>query len=136
MSIDPNPFNWSPNIKTIGGLAAIIVTIVGASWSAADTIASKIYAFAQGQTQVIGAIEALRSDLKDDVVPRVTKLEQEIGDAKADAAATKQRVDDMGQQLGDIKTLTQQNLTLSRSHDADIKATRQAVAPDRRAPPY
>ena len=120
-----NPFTWPSDMKNLAGVATLVITILGASWGAAESIGGKIYAYAQNQTKIIESLEGIKKD----VVPRVVKLESDIIETKTNAAAAKQRVDDMAENLKELKSLAQQNLTVSQSHSVDIKATRQAVAP-------
>jgi septal ring factor EnvC (AmiA/AmiB activator) len=63
----------------------------------------------------------LRDQLKSD--------ERAISDTNTDAAATRARLNDVKDDLEKIESLATQNLDVSRGHDADIKATRNAVAP-------
>lgn len=73
-------------------------------------------------------IQALKMALGDD--------QKAIVSTQTDAAAAKARVDDIKEDLRRIETLASQNLQVSRSHDADIRATRNAVAPQPSEPPY
>ena len=130
-----NPLQWSKDLKTLGGLLMIIITIIGTSWTAANTIAGKIYNFAEGQTLILQNIRDLDVSLKKDVIPRVSRLETDVTQTKSDAAVAKQRVDDMAGSLRDIKELSSQNLEVSRSHTDAINATRRAVAPQYNLPP-
>lgn len=146
MSLDPNPFRWSANVKTMGGLLAL----VGSIWGSADYIGGKIYHFAEIQTAMLAKINGVQTQLseakaaladenvqrdrslgalKGEVVPRIEKLETSVSEARADTAAAKQRADDLKEQIGDIKNIALQSLGIARSHDADIRATRRAVAP-------
>lgn len=150
MTLEPNPFKWSQNLKTLTQGVVLISTIIGSAWGAASYIGGTIYHFAEVQTTIIQQIKGVQVQLSDaksavadsntqreralnslegKIVPRVDKLEDAIQDAKTEAAAAKQRVDDMKEALIEIKSLTRQSLDKAASHDDDIKATRNAVAP-------
>jgi hypothetical protein len=145
-----NPLGWSQNAKALSQLITVILTIIGSATGGAAYIGGKIYAFAEIQTTIVqqlrgvqgqigeakAALEAQNGErdralavLKAEVVPRIADLERAVTTAQSNAAATKQLVDDMKGDLGDLKDLARQNLRISASHDDDIKATRRAVAP-------
>lgn len=73
-------------------------------------------------------IGALKSALVDD--------QRAIAQTQSDAAAAKVRVDDIKEDLKRIEALVTQNLAISQAHSEDIRATRNAVAPRPRTPPY
>lgn len=154
LHVDPNPFHWSDDVKKVGGLVLMVITVVGSTWKGADYIGSKIYGFAEVQTKIVQRLDALQGQLTDtkvdmktnvidentarekslaalkaDVVPRIDKLEGVVGLAATEAAAAKARIDDMKADLTELKASTAAILNVTRSHDADIKATRKAVAP-------
>lgn len=150
MALEPNPFKWSQNLKTLTQGVVLITTIIGSAWGAASYIGGKIYAFAEVQTTIVQQLHGVESQLteaknsiaaenrardaslnglKGDLAPRIDRLEGAVHDAQTEAAAAKQRVTDMTSDLADLKDLAHQNLRLSASHDDDIKATRRAVAP-------
>lgn len=141
-----NPLRWSPNMKTVTGLLAL----VGSIWGAAVPGVQAIYHLAEVQTTVLAKIQGVQVQLsetkaalvdenvqrdkslgalKTEIVPRIVKLEDTVSETKADAAAAKQRADDLKEQIGDLKNLARQSLDVAKSHDEDIRATRQAVAP-------
>ena len=123
--VSPNPLRWSPDLKSLSSLITLVGAIVSSTVGGAWWIGGKIYDFSKSQTVIIQHIKSI----EDGVVPRVVKLESDIIETKTNAAAAKQRVDDMAENLKELKSLAQQNLTVSQSHSVDIKATRQAVAP-------
>lgn len=128
MKIDLNPFHLSPDVKTFAG----VIGIVGSIWTAGEAISGKIYDFGKVQTRILDRLENNEKqigDMKNDVVPRINLLEQATNAAKNEAAAGKQLVLDMKENLNDLRNLALQNLHLSQSHTEDIKATREAVAP-------
>lgn len=154
LHVDPNPLHWSPDVKTISGILVMVITIVGSTWKAADYIGGKIYAFAEGQTAIVQQLKQMQgqltdakvemktnvldenaarekslAELKQEVVPRIDKLEGVAGLAATEAAAAKVRIDDMKADLTELKASTTAILNVTKSHDADIKATRRAVAP-------
>jgi hypothetical protein len=127
--------NTGINLRTIGSVIAICGTI-GAG---IKYIGGSIYDFAQIQTRMIDHIkgaEVAIAGLGDDQKKLKAGLEQEHADAAkaADAAMTaaklaadsipplKSTIELVEQKVDDIQKIT-------KSHDADIKATRAAVAP-------
>jgi peptidoglycan hydrolase CwlO-like protein len=146
MRVDPNPFNWSADIKALAQLIMLIGTISG--W--AIYLGDKVYQFAEAQTHMIEQIKTVHAqiveqkaeiqdtnrqrevsiaELRGNLDPRIAALEQAVHTAETEAAAAKMRADDMKEDLKQLKDLAVRNLNVTESHGADIKATREAVAP-------
>lgn len=159
LNVDPNPLHWSTDVKTIGGVLIMILTITGSAWKAADYIGGNIYRFAEIQTRTLNQLEALQkqqvdfkvdlktnlsdentareksmSGLEQALVPRIETLEKAVNVAKSEASAAKARADDMKEDLRDLKGLASQNLAVSQSHTEAITATRNVVAPKNSQP--
>lgn len=91
----------------------------------------------------IGALQDQLSVRRSVMAPRIDKMENAVDKATADIASANARINDMQGSLDEIKqnvkdglTAARENLSVSRSHDADIKntrddarATRAVVAP-------
>ena len=142
--LETNPFRWSPDIKALSQLVTLIVTIVGSAAGGAIYIGEQIYSFAETQTKMVQSqvIEAKAAaheegnvreksitELRVVLAPRIEKLEDAVQKAETEASAARQRIDDMKEDLRQLKDLAQRNLTVTESHGADIRATRDAVAP-------
>ena len=157
MKLDPNPAHWSSDAKTLSHLITLVITIVGSIGGGAWYLGGKIYEFAETQTmmaqqlkdvqgQVIEAKAAAHAEgdmreksitgLRTDMLPRIDRLEAAVQKAETEASAVRARSDDMKEDLRRILDVAQRNLNVTESHGADIKATRDAVAPkDPPAPP-
>lgn len=146
MKIDPNPLHWSEDIKALGRLLTLVMTIGGPL----VYIGQGLYNFAEAQTQLIQQVRNMQEQLidekvqiqdanvqrerafiglKDDVVPRIMKLEDAIHGAEREASAAHARAEDMKEMLKKLEDYAAKNLAVTESHNADIKATRQAVDP-------
>jgi len=151
MTMDPNPAHWSPDIKALSQLVTLVVTILGSVGGGAVYIGDKIYNFAEAQTELIEQVKNMQGQLveqkssiqdenrqrtisldglKGDLTPRIDKLETAVHTAENEAAAAHERADDMKKLLDRIEDLAIRNLEVSKSHDADIKATAKAVGAD------
>ena len=146
----PNPFNWSSNVKSLSAVVTLIVTILGSAWGATNYIGGKIYDFAAIQTRIVQQLNTMAAQIldtksaitaedtkrekgfegiKSELNPRIDHLETAVHSAETEASAAKQRADDMKEQINRLTDLAQRTLNITSSHDADIKATRRAVAP-------
>lgn len=147
-----NPFSWSANWRAVGQLVTLVITIVSSVGGLAVYVGGGVWHVAEQQTTISQQLQRVQSELidakaalvaqdgarekaigalKSDVAPRIEDLEKSVNSVKADAAATKQRVDDMREDLLAIKGITTRTLSFTQSHDDDIRATREAVAPKR-----
>lgn len=157
MKLDPNPSHWSPDVKTLGHLVTIIITIVGSVGGGAWYLGREIYVFAEAQTRMVQQLKTVQGQvveaklaahdegetreksitgLRSDIMPRIDRLEGAVQKAETEAAAVRTRADDMKEDLRRILDVAQRNLNVTESHGADIRATRDAVSPrDGPAPP-
>lgn len=120
--------NWSPDVKGVTGVVVLVTTIIGASWRAADYIGGQIYDFARGQERIVERLDDMKKTLAM-TIPRIEVLEHDAAIAATAAAAAKAKVEDMKEDLQVLKGIGLQNLSVSQSHSADIKATRDALSP-------
>lgn len=146
MSVEPNPFKWSVNLKTLVGLLAVI----GSIWGGAKLGTDAIYHFAEVQTNIMNQLVGLKGQLVDQkaemanqgahnehsldvlenkITPRIDKLEIAVHSAESEASAAKARADDMKEDLHELKDIATRTFDVTQSNNADIKATRRAVAP-------
>lgn len=127
-----NPNKWGEGVRwLIGGLLFVIFT-------GAATGGGALYAIGQAKQQLVDdlswlhhEITSLRTDIKDVKEEQqnvraglVTEHEHER-DLDTNVRVLTQKVDDVDLKVDSVQAIT-------KSHDADIKATRDAVAP--RAP--
>jgi|HubBroStandDraft_2_1064218.scaffolds.fasta_scaffold107599_2 hypothetical protein len=126
MSLNPQT---SINLKLIGGVVTICVSVIGAAWSGVNAIGKMVYDFAEIQTKTLEEIKNLKVEVHGDVVPSIDKLKDAVHVAETAAAAAKQRADDMEKEMHSLEGLAKENLAVSRSHSAAIDATLQAVTP-------
>lgn len=143
-----NPIRWSADMKAISQLITLVITIIGSVGSLAAYLGSEIYKFAVAQTMMVQELRVVQNQLSDEktaiidenkqrtvsltglkteLVPRIQILENAINKAEQDASAARQRADDMKEDLRNLKDLATRNLSVTESHDADIRATRKAV---------
>lgn len=146
MTFEPNPLHWSPSLRSL----AALITVLGAIWALGESVTRAIYHFAEVQTTIVSQVRGVQvqidetksslveagiqrdkavAAIKTEIVPRIEKIEDAVHDAEREAAAAKQRADDIKEDLGALKAIAQQSLSVAKSHDEDIKATRKAVAP-------
>jgi len=144
------PPRWSRDTKYILGLLTVVLTIVGST-------AGVVYSFAVSQTTVVEELRTINgqladaktaiaeqdikrdkslTDLKSDVVPRISLLEKAITLAQNEATGVKQHVDDMTRTLDRLVDITTQGVAISKSHSAaiestqeDVKAVRKVISP-------
>ena len=145
-----NPKNWSADMKALGQLIILVISIVGSVGGFGIYVGSGIYKLAEIQTLTMFQLRTLQTQmveaqgalvesnkqrevsingLKLELSPRIDTLETAIHIAETEASAAKQRADDMKEDLRRILALTEKNLNVNESHTDDIKATREAVAP-------
>lgn len=150
MKIEPNPARWSPDAKALGRtflqVFPVVVSIIGGVWY----IGSGMYSVGAQQARMLDKIEVMQAQigdaktaiqdenkqregafigLKGEISPRIDKLETAVHTAESEASAAHARADDMKRSLDRLEDLAVRNLNVSESHDADIRATRNAVAP-------
>lgn len=132
--------------RIVGSVApAVIVAVLGwgvAKLNAFNDIVNKFPTLASdvrdiskqlrdqnmAQDRILDNLKGAQTDIES-LKAEVAEEHKAIADTNTDAAASRARVDDMKEELSRIEALASQNLAVSRSHDADIKATRQAVDP-------
>lgn len=140
----------TPGGRSFAGVISVCASIIVPVGGGAAYIGGRIYDFSKAQTSVLEhlknaqeAITGLKGDisqsttaqdrsreaLKNDITPRLDKLETAVIETKTEAAAAKARLEDFKQTLDEVKSIGQLNLAVSQSHTPDIKATRKALAP-------
>jgi chromosome segregation ATPase len=138
----------TPGGRSTAGIISVCMSIIVPVGGGAAYIGGKIYDFSKAQTSVLEhlknaqeAITGLKVDigqstasqdrsreaLKNDIVPRIDKLESTVVETKTEAAAAKARLEDFKETLDEVKSLGQANLAVSQSHTPDIRATRRAL---------
>jgi hypothetical protein len=144
----------TPSTKQVLSAAGLCVSIIGSIGAGAFYIGGKIYDFSKAQTSMLehlrsaeGQILGLKTDistsvaaqdhsreaLKNDIVPRIDKLDTAVIETKTEAAAAKAKLEDFKETLDEVRGLAKANLAVSQSHSQDITATRQDVAATRSA---
>jgi hypothetical protein len=134
-----NPINWSSDAKALAQLAVLVITIIGSVGGLGIYLGDIKGEINAVQYELVDEKSALKesneqrqsslNNLKGEVIPRIDNLERAVHAAETEASAAKQRSDDMKEDLKQLKDLAVRNLNVTESHDADIKATREAVAP-------
>lgn len=147
MIVEPNPLKWSgETVRSLGQAVTLVITVGGPLvW-----VGQGFYNFAKAQTELIEQVRNMQGQLvdqkasigdenkqrtqalnglKDDLNPRIMKLEDAVIKAENEAAAVHTRTEDMKKSLDRIEDLAVRNLTVSESHTAPIKQTRDAVVP-------
>jgi regulator of replication initiation timing len=153
VSIEPNPFHWSPNMKALSALLSLLVMLGGS----AKYLGGEIYYFAEAQTLMSQRVLALQGQMNDakiaigdenvqrdksltllktELSPRIDNLEKVVQSTQMEAAAAKQQIIDMKDDLSRIEVLSQENLKVTNEHTStinetrdDIRATKNAVLP-------
>src|SRR5271156_3320773 len=96
MKLDPNPSHWSQDVKTLGHLITIVITIIGSIAGGAWYLGGEIYKFAETQTMMVQQLRAVQgqvveakmaahdegetrersiTSLRGDILPRIDRLE-------------------------------------------------------------
>src|SRR5580692_8724537 len=75
MSLNPQT---SINLKLIGGVVTICVSVIGAAWSGVNAIGKMVYDFAEIQTKTLEEIKNLKVEVHGDVVPSIDKLKDAV----------------------------------------------------------
>lgn len=140
----------TPGGRSFVGIVSLCASIIVPVGGGAAYIGGRIYDFSKAQTSMLehlknaeGQISGLKGDiaqsvtvqdrsreaLKNDITPRLDRLESAVTETKTEAAAAKARLEDFKQTLDEVKSIGQANLAVSQSHTPDIKATRKALAP-------
>jgi hypothetical protein len=151
MKLEPDPRKWSPDAKVLGRTFLQVFPVVSAIAGGVWYIGSGVYSVAATQTRMLDKIEIMQTQLgetktslqdenkqrigafdslKNEVVPRIDTLERAVHSAENEATAVRTRAEDMKKTLDRLEDLALQNLSVSKSHSADIKATRDAVTKD------
>jgi chromosome segregation ATPase len=156
--VDPDIkiLNKSLNLKAVGAVIGIVLPITGSIVGGFGYAGEKFYNFAEQQTRLADAVMMLNNKIEDGLTREgkardgvITNLREELRDVKTDLQSTKANantaaIDAMGletnfknleKSVDEIKSIVTQTDKITRSHDEDIRATRQAVAPRDDNPP-
>jgi sensor domain CHASE-containing protein len=116
----------SAEVRSTLNTASVIFAIVGSVATAMSWLGNKLYDNATIQTAIVEELKVTQQQLSI-INPKIDLLEDAIGSAKAEALAAKQRVDDLKEDVKDLKSIGLQNLSVSNSHTPIINETNKAV---------